>query len=311
MELPVWLQKNELGPCPCCALRRRRQWFIQKTLADIGHFLLNSVYAEEIALRPGLLQQINPQAKLLGCLALLGTVNLLQNAFLLWGIYGALLLMASRSAIPAAVLVKRVWLVVPLFTGIMLAPSLLSWVRPGEPFLTLLTLPRPVHLGPLTFPPTLALTREGLHGAVLIITRVGISVTLAAILTLSTRWHDLLKALLSFAPKVFVATLEMTYRYLFVLVTTLEEMLLARQARDGGAGSTKEQRRFAASALGAIFGKSQHLSGEVYFSMLARGYSGEIRTIRPWRWQLSEVFGLALTVLLALTLYAADKVLGG
>ncbi|KLU60223.1 nickel transport protein NikQ [Peptococcaceae bacterium CEB3] len=313
MKLPDWLEENSPALCPCgCLGGRKKQGFVQKTLEDIVRFLHDSVFSEEVALQTGFLQSLDPRVKVAALLLLLISLNLLSHLTLLWGFYLVLLLAAHLSGLSVRSLLKRVWLVVPLFTGIMALPALFNWVRPGDPLLTLFHLGAPLYIGPWRLPATLTITEQGLRGDALLVSRVGISVTLAMIITLTTRWHDLLRALRSFfLPKIFVATLEMTYRYIFVLVMSLEEMFMARKARDAGLSDIKEQRRFVASSIGGLFGKSQLMSEEIYQAMIARGYNGEVRLSRHFKLTWLDLFTTGVILLSSLTLYAADKVLGG
>jgi len=310
MDLPLWLQKNSsLAPSPS---KLKQSGFIQKTLQSIIDFVRESVFSEEIALRTGFLQAMDPRLKLFAIFSLLVTVNLLRHLPLLWGVYLGIVILATLSKVPTLFLIKRVWFVIPLFTGIMVFPSLFNWVRPGDPLWSIWTFPTPLHLGPLHFPRELIMTRQGFWGAVLLISRVGISVTLAVLLTLTTRWNNLLRALRTFfVPKIFIVTLEMTYRYIFVLITLLEDMFLARKARDSGHSSGAEQRRFVGSSIANLFGKSLQMSEDVYTSMIARGYTGEIYTLQRFQLRSIDVFSLGVSLMASLTLYAADKVLGG
>lgn len=313
MELPLWLKENEPSLCRCgCSGIRKKQSFIEKTLKDIIHFLSDSVFSEEVALQNGFLQGFNPQVKVLALFFLLIILNLISNLGLLWIFYLFLLAVSKLSGISVKFILKRVWLVIPLFTGIMVFPALFNWIRVGEPLWIIGNFGHPVKLGPFLFPSTLSITKQGLWGDILLVSRVGISVSIAVVITLTTRWTDFLRALRSFfIPKIFVITLEMTYRYIFVLITGMEDMFFARKARDAGQSTTKEQRRFVASAIAGLFGKSIQMSEEVYSAMLARGYAGEIRTMRRFRLQWFDAFASVMIVLMGLTFYVADKVLGG
>lgn len=315
MELPTWLEKDnppQAGPFGKTGPRPAKQGFIHKTLQDIVQFLQDSVFSERLAAHPGFLQALDPRVKLAALFLLLLSLNLVRHLSLLWGFYLVLLSFAALSGLSLIFMVKKVWLVVPLFTGVMALPALFNWVRPGDTLWVLWNFGRPLVLGPFHLPSTLEITRQGLSGDLLLISRVGVSVSLALVLTLTTRWHDLLRALRHFfVPKIFVSALEMTYRYIFVLVAAIEEMFLARKARDAGSSSTKEQRRFVASSMAGLFGKSQQMSEEIYFSMLARGYTGEIRSVDRFQLHLTDVFASSFVVLSAATLYVADKVMGG
>ncbi|ODA42084.1 cobalt ECF transporter T component CbiQ [Desulfosporosinus sp. BG] len=310
MDLPLWLQDNSpLAPSPS---KLKQSNFIQKTLKGIITFVRESVYSEEVALRSGFLQAMDPRMKLLAFFSLLITVNLLRHLPLLWGTYLIILILATLSKVPTRFLVQRVWLVIPLFTGIMVLPALFNWVRPGDPLWTIWTFSTSLHVGPVHFPRELSITSQGFWGAILLISRVGISVTLAVLLTLTTRWNNLLRALRTiFVPRIFIVTLEMTYRYIFVLITLLEDMFLARKARDSGHSSGAEQRRFVGSSIAHLFGKSLQMSEEVYTSMTARGYTGEIYTLQPFQLRWIDIFSIGVSLMLSLSLYAADKVLGG
>jgi len=310
MNLPLWLQANSsLAPSPP---KLKQSNFIQKTLQGVIRFVRESVYSEEIALRSGFLQAMDPRLKLLAVFLLLVTVNLLRHLPLLWGVYLGILILAMLSKVPTRFLIQRVWLVIPLFTGIMVFPALFNWVRPGDPLWIIWTFSTPLHIGPIHFPRELIITRQGFWGALLLISRVGISVTLAVLLTLTTRWNNLLRALRTFfVPKIFIVTLEMTYRYIYVLITLLEDMFLARKARDSGHSSGADQRRFVGSSMATLFGKSLQMSEDVYTSMIARGYTGEIYTLQRFQLRWMDIFSIGVSLMLSLSLYAADKVLGG
>ncbi len=313
MKLPDWLLENNIGMCSCgCSGKRSKQNFIEKTLFDLSKLIRDAVFSEQTANKPGLLQALDPRAKLIGFACFLLTVSLVHNPLLLVLAYFGLIILAALSHVSLARFLKRVWLVVPLFTGIMLLPALFNWVRPGTALVTLWDFAHSLSLGPFHFPSTLAITRQGLKGNILMILRVGSSVSLAVLLTLTTRWTDLLKALrVFFVPKVFVMTMEMTYRYIFVLLSSVEEMFFARKARMIGAGDLKENRRFIAASMGTLFGKSQAMSEEVYASMLARGYTGEVRSISRFRLTFWDWAAIVLALLLSMFLFVADKAMGG
>lgn len=316
MNLPTWLQETHEGkdqlPLPSFKRSKKRSTFIAKTLNDISQLLQEGLFAEELALKKGFLQALNPKVKLLSLFCFLLATNLVHHLSLIIGSDFILLFVAFFSGLSIRHLLKRVGVLVLLFGVLPVLPSLLNWIRPGMSLLIIHEFSAPIHWGPFHFPATLALTEQGLWGALLFITRLGTSISLVAVLTLTTRWHELLGALRSFfIPKIFVMTLEMTYRYIHVLILSVEELLLARKARDAGASSTQEQHRFVASALGNLFSKTLGLSEEVYFSMLARGYDGEPHSTRAFRLTFQDFFAMALVLLSSLTLIVFDKALGG
>jgi len=179
-----------------------------------------------------------------------------------------------------------------------------SWVSPGH---ALLTLWQDVHvaLGPIHLPSTLAITEPGLLSAAHLVLRVTAVVSFAALLTLTTKWDELLKSLRVLrAPKMFVFMLAMAYRYVHLLARLLRDMLLARKSRMVGPSSAAENRRFLGASAAALFGKSQAMGEQVYSAMLARGYQGEVQTLESWRLRwLDLVWALGITSVFAVTIW--------
>jgi cobalt/nickel transport system permease protein len=219
--------------------------------------------------------------------------------------------LAYLSGIGMPTFMKRVWLVVPLFTGIIIFPSLFNFVRPGTPLLILVHFGHQLQFGPWILPSYLAITSQGVWGALVFILRVGACVSLALLLTLTTRWSTLLKSFnMIFVPQVFITILEMTYRYIYVFLDSVNDIFLARKSRTVGRTSTKEQRHFVSGAIGALCGKAIILSEEVHAAMVSRGYTGkqcslEKRSVRQldWVW-----VGLVLVV--SVILLGGDLVYG-
>jgi cobalt/nickel transport system permease protein len=247
---------------------RGRASVIEKTLADLSNTLEQSLFAEDIARRPGLLQSLDPRAKIVSTLALLIAVGLSRSLIVLLGLYGVALVLAWRSAVPLGFFVKRVWLFMPFFTGLIALPAL--FITPGPAWLSL--------------PLGLAITRPGLLTASFLLLRVSTSVSLGVLLMLTTPWPTLLKALSVLrVPEGFILILGMTYRYIYLLLRLAEDMFLSRRSRVVGRLSSADERRVLAASAGTLLNKSLYLSGEVYLAMQSRGYRGQARTLDTFR----------------------------
>ena len=162
----------------------------------------------------------------------------------------------------------------------IILPASLNIFTPGEPLWIVAHLPREVSFGPYRIPAVLAVTGPGVKLVLLFVGRVGASVSLAFLLTLTTPWGTLLAALRGLrVPAIFVMTVAMAYRYVFQLVGIVTEMLLARQSRTVRYQSTSAEQRWVAGRIGHLFSKSLQLSRDVHDAMLARGFSGELRSL--------------------------------
>jgi cobalt/nickel transport system permease protein len=253
--------------------RRGRPGVIEKTLADLANTLEQSLFAEAIARRPGLLQSLDPRAKVVSTLALLIAVGLSRSLIVLLGLYGVALVLAWRSALPIGFFVKRVWLFMPFFTGLIALPAL--FITPGPVWLSL--------------PLGLAITRPGALTASFLLLRVSTSVSLGVLLMLTTPWPTLLKALsVLWVPEGFILILGMTYRYIYLLLRLAEDMFLSRRSRVVGRLSSADERRVLAASAGTLLNKSLYLSGEVYLAMQSRGYRGQARTLDTFRMRAQD-----------------------
>ena len=210
----------------------RRESVVQKTIKGMSRALQESVFSEQIAATPGLLQGTDPRAKTVALLGLLLVAAFLRQWYVLLVLYVLTLILAGTSGISLKFFAKRVWLFIPIFAGIIVLPSLFNVFRAGDPLWTIWDFGGEVTLGPWSLGTSLAVTQQGLEGAVLLVLRVATSVSLAVLLALTTHWADLLKALrVFFVPRIFMLILSMTYRYIFLLLGLASDMFTARTSR--------------------------------------------------------------------------------
>ncbi len=301
--LPNWMQRSSeesTATTPEGAIpqrRRRSNRFLERTLSEITAGVAAALYGETWARQPGYLQRLDPRAKLLALLGLIAVVACVHNAVTLSALYALTLLLARLSRLPIGMLIRRVWLSVPIFVGAIALPAALNLVTPGRALLV------------LRHAPYVAITLPGLELAALLMLRVGVAVSLAVLLTLTTPWNDLLRGLrLLFVPRLFLGVLAMTYRYVAVLMQTAAEMFVARRSRTVGQATNREGRRFVGASVGALFGKTLSLSEEVHAAMLARGFQGEMRTLTALRWRAADSVWLLAALLIAVAALGGEYV---
>lgn len=300
---PPWLLRGQAGLCPCGrAGARRRGSFLNRTLTGAAGLLRQVMFSDDLATGRGALQRLDPRVKMVALLVLLVAVSLVHHVPVLVACYGLTVALAASTRVPIGFFVKRVWLFVPIFTGIVVLPATLSIVTPGNVVLTLWHW----HGAPQGF------TEQGLTSAALVITRVATSVSLVVLLTLTTPWNRLLAGLRAVGvPRIFILIIGMAYRYVFLLLGTVTEMYEARKARtisapkhNGGA------RRFLAASAGTLFGKAHHLSEEVHQAMVARGYRGDARTLQTFRLHRRDLLAAVIALASAAAIYGGDLYLG-
>ena len=259
--------------------------FVERTLIQINQTLEQSLFAEQIARQKGLLQRFDPRAKLISMLLLLIAVGSTHQLWILGAFFSAVLLVVILSKISLLAFLKRVCLLVLLFTSLIALPAL--FMTPGQALWTL--------------PGAVIITRTGAASAAFLILRVTTSISLATLLILTTPWNDVLKALgVLHLPDVIVLILAMTYRYIHLLLHEANDMFTARKSRILKHLSKSEERELLGSTGGVLLSKSLDLSSEVYLAMQSRGYHHYPRTLDDFQfhwWDFAGmVFSLALLI---------------
>lgn len=302
VEVPRWLLQQDMAMCPCgCIGKRKKGSYLSKTIQGGSKLLRQVMFGEDVAGAGGLLQRIDPRVKLLSLLGLLVVAGLAHSMVTLGVMYAVTLVLASASALPLGFFVKRVWLFVPIFTGIVVLPATLSVVTHGDIVLT---------LWHWNGQPE-GVTAQGLTAAARIVARVAVSTSLVVLLTLTTPWIRLLAALRSLGvPRIFILIIGMAYRYIFLLLTSVTDMYQARQARTPGtAKHDRTARAFLGASVGTLLGRAGQLAEEVHQAMTARGYRGDATTLDRPRLRLADTYYLLVVILFAALMLIGDHVL--
>jgi cobalt/nickel transport system permease protein len=236
---------------------------IAKTLHEFTATLERTLVSEDSTHAHGLLQSLDPRVKLVGLLALVVSASLSRKLVVLAVLFGMGLALALASRLSLFSLAKTVWLVAFGFTFMIADPAL--FLVPGQALYKL----------PLS---SLTITAQGLHGALLLIVRVETTMTLSALLVLTTPWMQLLKALRALAaPVEVIALLAMTHRYIVLLMETANAMFESRQSRMVGRLNGRQQRRLMVNTSGVLLSKTMTMGDQVFQAMQSRGFCGDVK----------------------------------
>lgn len=199
------------------------------------------IFSENYARTDGFLQKTDAKVKLLAALAAIVLVSISKNLFCIVSVYLLTIFFVYLSKIEIKFFILRTWLFIPLFSGIIALPSV---------FLSL----------------------QGIDEFAVFVARVAASVSIAVLLTLTTKWNELLSTLrILRIPKIFVLILNLTYRYIFLLIKIAREMNLAKKSRTIKI-KRSEERKIIASNITTLLRKSYRMSEEVYLAMVSRGF---------------------------------------
>jgi len=254
-----------------------RRGFLDGSIHGFLEALEHALESEEVAKRRGLLQSLDPRAKLLGILGLVIAATTSRRLTVIGAVFLLACILTIASRVPLRTLLVRTWLGTLAFTGLIALPAV--FCTPG--------LAR-WHLPLVGWPVTVT----GIRTAAYLISRVETAATLSVLLVLSTPWTHVLKALRVLrVPAVLVVVLGMTYRYILLLIGTAREIFESRRSRTVGRLDPGQRRRMAISAAGVLLSKTMYLSGEVYLAMQSRGFRGDAYLLdefrmgaRDWMW---------------------------
>lgn len=141
-----------------------------------------------------------------------------------------------------------------------------------------------------------------------------ISVQYTVLLIFTTHFPDLLWALGALkAPKILIAVISFTYRYLFLLADESQRLTRARDSRSAVIGGNSMSARyiiFRAKTTGGMIGnlllRSFERSERIYQAMVARGYQGHMRRLSPPPFKRVEVIQSGFVLVIGILLLATS-----
>jgi cobalt ECF transporter T component CbiQ len=153
-----------------------------------------------------------------------------------------------------------------------------------------------------------AIFTSGWQLALLLVLRSEASLTCWMLVILTTPFSLVLRALQTlYVPTVFIAILSMTFRYIFLLVQTAQDMLLSRRSRIVGRMNGADHRRLISSTAGVLLGKSVQMSDDVYQAMASRGFRGEIRVMQDFQMTARDWVVLGVVLALAAAVFVMGR----
>ena len=153
-----------------------------------------------------------------------------------------------------------------------------------------------------------AIFTSGWNIALLLITRSEASLTCWLIVVTTTPFNRVLRALRSLRiPVIGIAILSMTFRFIFLLVQTAQDMLLSRRSRIVSRLSGAGKRQLLSSTTGVLLGKTVQMSDDVYQAMISRGFRGEVYLLHDLHIKTADWWALALIAAITLSSIVAGR----
>ena len=301
--IPDWMNNVEGQTTHLSAEHHGKKGFVGKTVDGILSFLNEAFRSESFSKRAGLMQSLDPRVKLFSILAVIIATSMIGDLRVLIAVYLLILLLSHLSKISIAFFIKRVWLFIPIFAGIIALPMIFNVFLPGDPLYTIAHLGEGARLGPLSLPESITITKQGSLAAVVFTMRVATCVSAVVLLFLTTPQQILFKSLRTVGvPKIYVLTLQMAYRYIFLLMDMVREMYTAKKARTIRSRGLIEEQKWVGGRIGYTLIRSLSMSEKVHMAMVSRGFNGEVHILQEFDMNRRDYLAGAAALSLSLVL---------
>jgi cobalt/nickel transport system permease protein len=276
-EIPSFLlDKSNSSKAPDSGEKRKRA-IVNKGIERFAEVMKTGFIQWELASQNGFFQNLDARLKI-SFLILFAVVISLKSSLLVQVAIGIFLL--GLAAISRLDLVKHYRKVLALgfiFGFLVALPSALNIVSGGPAAYPILHLSKPHQFWIYHIPQVIGFTREGIQGVSLLTLRVINSLATAFLVISTTPFAEVIKALkVMRVPDIFLITITLAYKYIFIFAVTIYDMHLAKKSRLIVPESSAHTRRWIAGRMAFLFNKSQHRCDEVFKAMQQRGFSGSI-----------------------------------
>jgi cobalt/nickel transport system permease protein len=144
------------------------------------------------------------------------------------------------------------------------------------------------------------------NNALLITLKVLASVTSVNILACTTQWNELIRTLKVFhIPDMFIFVLDITIKYIIILGEFSLNMFYALKSRSVGKSSFKNASL--SGIVGTMLIKSKEMAGDMYVAMECRGFTGEYKVYKKFKFKLTDSIYVIFCIMLILTYIYFDR----
>lgn len=267
-----------------------------KTIEHVIKYLNENIFFEKYTRISGLLQNIESRIKIISLVIFLVGSVLSKHILTLIIFNSIALILAYLSNIPLLQYLKRVYVFIPIFAGIIAIPVMFNFMTPGKDVFVILNNPH------------ISITYEGLIYAITFTLRVATCVSFAVLIPITTQWNKVTSAIHKLGvPEVVITITNLAYRYIFLLLNFVLDMMYSRKSRVVNKLGMVESWKEAGKAIGALFIKTYQMGGDTYYAMLSRGYNGEIKHIYREEIKIKDIAFLLFSIIITALLVLFDR----
>ncbi|MDF2502828.1 energy-coupling factor transporter transmembrane component T [Clostridium sp.] len=144
------------------------------------------------------------------------------------------------------------------------------------------------------------------NNSLMIALKVLFSVSFVNILACTTAWTEIIASLKAFRiPDMFIFILDITIKYIIVLGEFSLNMVYALKLRS--IGRSKNKNLALSGIIGTMFIKSKDMSEEMYSAMECRGFTGEYKIYKKFKFKTADYICIILDIIFILAYFYFDR----
>jgi cobalt/nickel transport system permease protein len=277
-RIPSFLLDTEHLPVPDSGSEGSLNFaFIDRTIKKSASFIKTSVLHFESSKNTTFFSRISPQVLLIFFIVYvvcIGITHTFRGQMLFATV---LFLIVLSSTVNLIILYRRILVLSFLFGFLVMLPASLNLITPGKLVLPIIKMSASKQLFVYHIPATIGITYEGILIVIRMYLKVFNSMTLSFLILNIAPFDRLIKSLRIFrVPGIFMMIITLSYKFIFIMAHTVEEMYLALKSRWIGKFNGAKTRNIIAGRMGLLFKKSWNRYEETYRAMIARGFTGEV-----------------------------------
>ena len=274
--IPSFLLENENRQFHDAAESNRLS-FIDKTIKTAASFFSTTLVQWLSSGKKGFFQSLDSRVKTFFMIVSVVLVSVTGSILCQFMITGLVLLLCLISGLPLWNILKRALAVGFIFGFLIFLPASLNVFTRGDTAFTLFHFVHPHSWWIYHIPRDISVTYQGMQTVLRLTIKITNSVSLVLLVLATTTFEGIVKSLSFFRiPGIFLLTLTLTYRFVYLLSLSVVETYRALKMRWWSRLPSKDAEAIVAGRAGYIFRKCWERYELVYQSMIARGFNGSM-----------------------------------
>jgi len=281
--------------------------FLDNTAKNASSFVLSSIYQQYTSQSKGLLQYIDSRVKVVFLILYILVINISHIYINQLIISIFVLFMYILSKINILKSYKKILFLGFFFGFLIFVPASLNIFTKGETLISLIQFSGKSGWWIYSLPNEISITREGIYLVLGLTFKVINSVSLVLLIVSTTSFERIIKSLSFFkVPDIFLLTLTLSYKFIFILSQTYEDTYLALKMRWWNRGKINDAENRIAGRIGFLFRKSWEKYEQTYQAMIARGFTGSANFNYFTPLKKTDFFFILIIILFPILLFLSN-----